>query len=88
MAKKKSYSTIITISYASIYAFIFLMTSIISAIQVRKIRKLVKKSSANKTSTQSTTISKSKQDNEEMKYDNNETIELETKSNGMFDDII
>eukprot|EP01084_Bolivina_argentea_P298328 514075_1 len=81
MSDNKSYSTIITILYASIYASIFFVTSIIAAIQVKKIRKIIKKSTTNNTQTQSSKITKSPKDNEEKKCDNAESIELEIKSN-------
>ncbi len=85
MSENKSYSTIITILYASIYALIFFVTSILAAIQVKKIRKIIKKSTTtNNTQTQSSKITKSPKESEEKKYDNADSIELAIKSNGMF----
>ncbi len=84
MASKKSFTTIITILYASIYGFIFFITSIAAAVEVRKIRKIINQPSKDTTQIQSADITQSKKENEEAKYDQSESIELETKSNGMF----
>eukprot|EP01084_Bolivina_argentea_P047435 87409_1 len=74
MTAKSKYSTVITILYASIYGLIFFVSSIIAAVQVRKIRKVIKRPPKHK-------AHNTKFEEDTKLKDNNETIALETKSN-------
>eukprot|EP01084_Bolivina_argentea_P136848 241038_1 len=71
----------ITITYASLYGFIFIITSIVCAYKINKIRKNKKKLQSNAQSTDQTTPNPSNNDENEQK-----TTEYETKELMSYDD--